>query len=124
MKEKLKNRAQKLKTDIPAVFLALRHKDTPVLAKILAFITVVYALSPVDLVPDFVPVLGYLDDLVILPLLITLTLKLIPEEVFSQCRKDSENMWQNGKPQKWYWAIPIFLVWLLVIFVIVKIIWF
>ena len=63
----LKERAQKLKTDIPAVFLALKEKRTPFLAKIIAAVVVVYALSPIDLIPDFIPVLGYLDDLIILP---------------------------------------------------------
>lgn len=63
----LKERAQSLKRDIPAVFLALKDKDTPISAKVLAGITVCYALSPVDLIPDFIPVLGYLDDLILLP---------------------------------------------------------
>lgn len=58
----LKARAKKLKTDIPALFLALKDKKTPILAKIFAGITVAYALSPIDLVPDFIPVMGYLDD--------------------------------------------------------------
>lgn len=65
----LKERAKKLKKDIPTVFLCLKDKDTPVLAKIIAAITVGYALSPVDLIPDFIPVLGYLDDVILLPAL-------------------------------------------------------
>lgn len=121
---KLKERAQKLKTDIPAVYLALRCKDTPAAAKIFAFLTVAYALSPVDLVPDFIPVLGYLDDLLILPALVALTIKLIPSEVLLRCREQSENMWQNGKPKKWYYALPIIFLWLIIIAVFVKIIWF
>ncbi|MDY0318293.1 MAG: DUF1232 domain-containing protein, partial [Candidatus Izemoplasmatales bacterium] len=59
---KLKERAKQLKTDIPAVFIAMKRKETPFLAKILAAITIVYALSPIDLIPDFIPILGYLDD--------------------------------------------------------------
>lgn len=74
----LQERAKKLKTDIPALFLALKDKDTPVLAKIFAWITVAYALSPIDLIPDFIPVLGYLDDVILLPTLVALTIKLIP----------------------------------------------
>lgn len=80
----LKERAQSLKRDIPAVFLALKDKDTPISAKVLAGITVCYALSPVDLIPDFIPVLGYLDDLILLPALIALTVKLIPGEVWER----------------------------------------
>jgi len=119
-----KERANKLKTDIPAVFIALRKKETPIPAKILAGVTVAYALSPIDLVPDFIPVLGYLDDVILLPAFVALTIKLIPDEVFMECRKESEGLWANGKPKKWYYAIPIVIFWLLIIFVIVKVIWF
>ena len=63
----LKARAKKLKADIPAIFLALKDKNTPLPAKIAAAVTVGYTLSPIDLIPDFIPVLGYLDDLIILP---------------------------------------------------------
>ena len=119
-----KERARKLKTDFPAVFLALKKKETPVYAKILAGVTILYALSPIDLIPDFIPVLGYIDDLIVLPALIALTIKLIPKEIFVQCRVDSEGLWQNGKPKKWYFALPIVIVWLLILFLIGKAIWF
>lgn len=66
----IRQRADNLKTDVPAVFLALKDKRTPAMAKIFAALTVAYALSPVDLVPDFIPVLGYLDDVIILPALV------------------------------------------------------
>jgi len=120
----LKERAKQLKTDIPAVFLALKEKETPVPAKILAAITVAYALSPIDLIPDFIPVLGYLDDVILLPAFIALTVKLIPPEIFEKCRRQSEGMWSSGKPKKWYCALPIILIWLLIIWLIVKAIWF
>ena len=116
----LKERAKKLKTDIPAVFLALKRRETPWYAKLLAGVTVAYALSPIDLIPDFIPVLGYLDDLIILPALVALTIRLIPAEVMAQCRAEAEDMWKNGKPEKWYYALPIVLVWLLVVFFIVR----
>ena len=115
----LKEKAKKLKTDIPAVFLALKRKETPWYAKIVAAIVFVFALSPIDLVPDFIPVLGYLDDVIILPALIALTLKLIPKSVFAECQAQSEGMWQNGKPKKWYYAIPFVLIWVAVIVLIV-----
>ncbi len=111
----LKERAQSLKRDIPAIFLALKDKDTPISAKVLAGITVCYALSPVDLIPDFIPVLGYLDDLILLPALIALTVKLIPGEVWERNRARSEHLWENGEPEKWYFAIPIGLIWLLIL---------
>lgn len=118
----LKARAKKLKTDIPALFLALKYKDTPVLAKILAGITVAYALSPIDFIPDFIPVLGYLDDVILLPMLVALTISFIPEEVLEKYRKQAEGMWNDGKPKKWYYAIPIVLIWVLVIALIFRVI--
>lgn len=116
----LKERARKLKQDVPAVFLALKDRDTPLLAKILAGVTVAYALSPIDLIPDFVPVLGYLDDVLLLPALIALTVKLIPNKVWVRCQAESKNMWKDSKPKKWYFAIPIVLIWLLIIWMIIK----
>ena len=116
----LKERASSLKKDIPAVFLALKAKETPILAKIVAFLTVAYALSPVDLVPDFIPVLGYLDDVLILPALVALTVKLIPKDVFERYRQEAEGLWKDGKPKKWYYAVPIVLLWALIIWMIVK----
>lgn len=115
-----KERVSSLKKDIPAVFLALKAKETPILAKILAFLTVAYALSPIDLVPDFIPVLGYLDDVLVLPALVALTVKLIPKDIFERYRQEAEGMWENGKPKKWYYAVPIVLLWTLIIWMIVK----
>ena len=83
----LKERAKKLKMDIPAVFLALKKKETPVLAKICAGFTVIYALSPIDLVPDFIPVLGILDDLIIVLLLIMWSINLIPKNILEEAGK-------------------------------------
>lgn len=120
---KLKERARELKRDVPAVFLALKDRETPLPAKILAAVTVAYALSPVDLIPDFVPVLGYLDDVLLLPAMIALTIKLIPKQVWVRCQAEAENLWADGKPKKWYFAIPIILIWLLIIWLIVKAIW-
>lgn len=116
----LKARAKKLKTDIPALFLALKDVDTPILAKVFAGITVAYALSPIDLVPDFIPVFGYLDDVILLPMLVALTIKFIPKDVLERNRKQAEGLWDNGKPKKWYYAIPIILIWVLIIALIIK----
>ncbi len=120
----LKEKAKQLKIDIPAVFLSLKSKETPLAAKILAGITVGYALSPIDLIPDFIPVLGYLDDIIILPALIALTIRLIPKDTFDKFRIEAEGMWQSGKPKKWYYAIPIVVIWLFVISMIIKEVFF
>lgn len=118
----LQERAKRLKKDIPVVFLAVKHKSTPWYAKAVLGIALVYALSPIDLIPDFIPVLGYLDDLILLPALITLAIKMIPKSVIEECRMESEGLWKNGKPKKWYYAIPITLIWLLILWLILKLI--
>ena len=118
----LKERAEKLKTDIPALFLALKDSRTPVSAKIFAAVTVVYALSPIDLIPDFIPVLGYLDDAILLPLLMALTLKFIPKDVFESCRVQALQMWPDGKPAKWYYALPVLVFWAVIVIVVLKMI--
>lgn len=115
-----KVRAAQLKTDVPALWLCLKTKETPLPAKVLAAVTVGYALSPVDLIPDFIPVLGYLDDLVILPVLVALTLKCIPKEIFQRCREEAAGMWADGKRKKWYYALPVIAVWALMGCVVVK----
>lgn len=109
-----------MKTDLPALFLALKKKETPLLAKILAGVTVAYALSPVDLIPDFIPVLGLLDDVILLPVFVTLTIKLIPKNVMDICRIEAEDLWRDGKPKKWYYALPIILFWLVILYLIIR----
>lgn len=102
----LKTRANQLKTDIPALFIALKDKETPLLAKIFAGLTVAYALSPIDLVPDFIPVLGYLDDIILLPLLVALTIRFIPTEILEKHRKAAQDLWKDGKPQNGIMPYP------------------
>ena len=115
----LRQRAENLKTDVPAVFLALKDKRTPALAKLFAALTVAYALSPVDLVPDFIPVLCYLDDVIILQALVALTVLFIPKEVMASCREQAKELWKDGKPKKWYYALPVVLFWLVLIAIVV-----
>lgn len=115
MKKNIKQKAKLLKKQIPAIFLAMKRQNTPLLAKIFALITIAYALSPIDFVPDFIPILGYLDDIIILPLLVTITIKLIPDSILNECQKEAENLWQEGKPKKWYYGIPIIIFWSLII---------
>ena len=120
----LKDRANALKIDVPAVFLALKDKRTPWYAKLTAALTVAYALSPIDFIPDFIPFLGYLDDLILLPLLVALTVRFIPKDVFERYREEARDLWADGKPKRWYYALPIVLVWAFVLFLIVKVIFF
>ena len=108
----LKDKARSLKIYLPALYLALGRRETPLLAKLVAGLAVGYALSPIDLIPDFIPVLGLLDDLVLLPVLVALAIRMIPEDVLEECKLEAEGLWEDGKPKKWYLAIPIALLWL------------
>ena len=116
----LKERTKKLKQDIPTVFLSLKDQDMPLLAKVLAMITIVYALSPIDLIPDIIPVLGYLDDIIILPFLLAMTIKLIPKNVWERNNNVAKDLWKDGKPKKWYYGIPIILIWTMILLFILK----
>ena len=118
----LKERKKQLKIQVPAVFIALKTKKTPWYAKLFAAMTVAYAFSPIDFIPDFIPVLGYLDDLIILPLLVALTVKCIPKDIWEASIEKAKNIWSDGKPKKWYYAIPVIILWLLIILFILKMI--
>src|SRR5450759_2749763 len=108
--------AARLKTETSAVYLACRDPRTPWYAKALAILIVVYALSPIDLIPDFIPVLGYLDDLIILPALVALTITWIPKDVMQECRSQAAQLGHGSWQKKWVYAIPFVLVWLIVLF--------
>ena len=82
----LKARARQLKTEVAALYFAARHPGTPWYAKVFVVAIVAYALSPIDLIPDFIPVLGFLDDIVLLPIAIVLAMKLVPDAVMAECR--------------------------------------
>lgn len=110
--QKLKKFARKLKQETHAVYLASIDARVPWLARVLAAITVAYAFSPIDLIPDFIPILGYLDDLVLVPLGIWLVLKMIPPEILAECRLKAATEMPSGKPRNWVAAGVIVAVWL------------
>jgi uncharacterized membrane protein YkvA (DUF1232 family) len=114
MLEKMRMRARRLKSETFALYLAARDPRTPWYAKLLVAGIVAYALSPIDLIPDFVPVLGYLDDLILVPLGIALAIRLIPANVLADCRERSNEANQKGKPVSRTAAAVIVLIWLAV----------
>lgn len=122
MNQRLKETAKRLKSDVPAMYLSLKDRQTPFPAKLIAVIAVAYALSPIDLIPDFIPLLGALDDILILSVLIVLTIRMIPADVWARNKAASEDLWKNGTPKKWYCAVPVLLIWLLIICLIVYIV--
>lgn len=92
----LRERIHRLKQETFALYLAARHPATPWYAKALVAVLVAYALSPIDLIPDFIPVIGFLDDLVLLPLGIALAVRMIPGDVLSECRSRSQETLAEG----------------------------
>jgi len=108
----LKQRAHNLKAETLALYLAARDPRTPWYAKILVAGIVAYVLSPIDLIPDFVPVLGYLDDLILVPIGIALAIKLIPHSVLVECRVQAHEAIHYGKPVSRVAGAVIVVIWL------------
>lgn len=111
--ETWKQRARRLKIELYAIYLAYKDPRVPIYARIFAACVVGYAFSPIDLIPDFIPVLGYLDDLVIVPLGVFFALKMIPPDVIAECREKAQQVMHQGKPVNRFAAAVIIAVWLL-----------
>ena len=107
-----KARARQLKTEVYALYLAYRDKRTPWYARIFTALVVGYAFSPIDLIPDFIPVLGYLDDLVLIPLGAFLAVKMIPAQVMQESREKAKQVVAQGKPVNKVAAVVIVLIWI------------
>lgn len=116
LKDRIENWAKALKRDIVALYFAIRDPKTPWHAKVVATVVVGYALSPIDLIPDFIPVLGYLDDVILLPLGIALVIRMIPSDVLERCRQEALRRPLSLEPKNWAAAIFIVSLWLLIIY--------
>jgi uncharacterized membrane protein YkvA (DUF1232 family) len=115
LKQRLKQWAQNLKNEVIAMYFVMKHTKTPLYAKILVAIIVGYALSPIDLIPDFVPILGYVDDVILLPLGIALVIKMIPVNILAACREEANTNPPATKPKTWIAAYVIVMLWLIVL---------
>ncbi len=113
---KLKQWARTLKRDVVVVYFAARHPETPLVAKCLAFLVAAYALSPIDLIPDFIPVLGYLDDLIIVPLGLWWVMRLLPESVLTDSRIRAQAL--LDKPRNYGMAALFVMIWFVLGFAI------
>ncbi len=118
--QQLKQKARQLKQEAQVLIVAYKDKRTPAAAKILIAITVGYLLSPIDLIPDFIPVLGLLNDLIIVPLLISISLKLIPKTVLKDARLTIQANPALLKKHNWAAAIIIIAIWLLVLYFVYR----
>lgn len=112
--KRLKGWARRLKTELFALYLACRDPRVPWYVRILAICVVGYAFSPIDLIPDPIPILGHLDDLIIVPAGIWLTVKLIPVDVLRECRQRAKQEMQEAKPTNWVAASVVIVIWVLV----------
>lgn len=113
MLARLKLRARRLKQETYALALACRDPRVPWYARLLALCVVAYAFSPIDLIPDPIPVLGYLDDLILVPLGIALAVRLIPPAVLTECRARAEAATSGERPVNWVAAGVIVAIWLM-----------
>ncbi len=111
----LKARARQLKGEVIALYMASRHPDTPWYAKLFIIAIVAYALSPIDLIPDFIPILGFLDEIILLPIGIVLAVKMIPADVMEQCRVRASAGAAEGSGLGRIGAAIIVLLWLALI---------
>jgi uncharacterized membrane protein YkvA (DUF1232 family) len=109
--EAFTQRARRLKAETFALYLAARHPRTPWYAKLLIAGIVAYALSPIDLIPDFVPILGYLDDLILIPMGLAVAIKIVPAAVLAECRARAQEVLSNGKPVSRVGAAVIVMIW-------------
>ncbi|MBN9289518.1 MAG: hypothetical protein BGO43_09125 [Gammaproteobacteria bacterium 39-13] len=119
---KIKRVYVKLDREVMTLYFALKHPDTPWYVKLLALFVVAYALSPIDLIPDFIPVIGLLDDLLIILGSIWLLFKLVPNTVLEECRAlaDSYLLQKKKKPISYFGLIIVLTIWILIIYLIVK----
>lgn len=118
MLSQLKSWARDIKRDVVTVYFAARHPQAPMLARVAAMLVAAYALSPIDLIPDFIPVLGYLDDLLVVPLGLWLVLRLMPEEVLAHARLQANAL--LDRPRSILAATCFVLVWLTLGFFLVR----
>jgi uncharacterized membrane protein YkvA (DUF1232 family) len=107
-----KERVRQLKTETYAIYLASKDSRVPWYAKVLIAFVVAHTFSPIDLIPDFIPILGYVDDLIIAPLGIFLALKMIPTEVMVECRMEAQARIDQAGPNRWVAATVIVAIWL------------
>jgi len=112
-----------IKNNLKIIYFALKENDLPLFTKFLIIFTLGYALSPIDIIPDFIPILGYLDDIVIIPFLLNIIIKSIPENIISKARVKAIKEEINFK-KNWFAGIFILIIWLIILIYFVKLILF
>ncbi len=120
---KLRSWSKKLKEDSYALYLAYKDPRAGLFPKVFAFVVIAYFFSPIDLIPDFIPIVGYIDDVILIPLGLFIAIKLMPAEVMEDARKKAKNLYDKEKPKNWVVAIIIVSIWCIIVtLVVIKII--
>lgn len=117
--DSMKSKAKSLKKEVTALYYAYQNPEVKILPKLIIILTLAYSLSPIDLIPDFIPVLGYLDDLIIIPALIALSIKLIPKEIMAEARIKAEKEPLTLKKNR-IMALFFVLIWAIILTVIIR----
>lgn len=117
--DKIKHWAKEIKRQLYVLFLVSQHKDVPIHVKALAISIVAYALSPIDLIPDFIPLLGFLDDIILLPLGMVIVFRLIPPAVLEVCKEQAANQ-SEQLPKNWIAGGVILTIWITVLIFIIN----
>ncbi len=118
-KDSVKERLEKLKIEIVALYLARTDSRVPLRAKVLTVLVIGYLISPLDLIPDFIPVLGYVDDFILVPAGLALARRMIPREVLDEYRKKARDEGIGGRA-KWAGALLVVAIWLIVIYILLR----
>jgi len=119
----LKRRARQLKREAYALYFAYRDPRLPWYLRLFALFVVARTFSPIDLIPDFIPVLGYLDDLILVPFYITLAVRWIPAAILADARTRADQTISGEKPGRWYYALPVVIIWLILLAVLARVVY-
>ncbi len=122
--DRVKETARRLKRELVVLGVVYRDPRTPWYAKAVIFLVIAHSLSPIDIIPDFIPVLGYLDDLILIPLGIALAVKLVPPQIFTEARLKVDEQPEETGISGWWFALLIIVLWACIIWWLVRLIWF
>ena len=120
MIENIKSKVKQIKKQIVIVYLAYRHKDVKWYKKAFLLLILIYAASPIDLIPDFIPILGMLDDIILIPLGVIIAIKIIPQSVWEECKINAEKGTSIDRKYKKMGAVLITMIWVVLLVIVIK----
>ena len=114
IRERIKKFLNKVNNAVMSIYFAYQDPRTPRYLKVISFVLIAYVFSPLDLIPDFIPILGQLDDFILIPLVVFLLIKLLPKEVYQEAKKKVETTDEREKPKMWQGIVIITAIWVLI----------